>query len=184
MSQEGQLLDRKSLRAVTGKSADWDEVANYSIASANATGGRVLLDIEDGQDQPPPRQRIPTYLTDVLMRKLAARTVIVDIVNTLALPSIDSPQTWLKRRVERQQGQSAGRAQAIRYLADAKLLRTLNFIEETTLNRIEPHPWQPLRVKSRSAIPGLTSTTLEELTERGAVRFECKNRWRRYWAVS
>lgn len=43
MSQEGQLLDQKSLRAVTGKTADWSEIAKDCTAFANATGGRLLL---------------------------------------------------------------------------------------------------------------------------------------------
>jgi predicted HTH transcriptional regulator len=50
---EGQLLDQKSLRAVTGKTADWNEIAKDCIAFANATGGRLLLGIEDGQSEPP-----------------------------------------------------------------------------------------------------------------------------------
>ena len=53
MSLEGQLLDQKSLRAVTGKTADWNEIAKDCIAFANATGGRLLLGIEDGQSEPP-----------------------------------------------------------------------------------------------------------------------------------
>ena len=41
MSLEGQLLDRKSLRAVTAKSADWAELAKDCVAFANAMGGRL-----------------------------------------------------------------------------------------------------------------------------------------------
>ena len=40
MSLEGQEVDRKSLRAVTGKTTDWNEIAKDCIAFANATGGR------------------------------------------------------------------------------------------------------------------------------------------------
>ncbi len=58
VSQEGQLLDQKSLRAVTGKTADWNEIAKDCIAFANATGGRLLLGIEDGEDAPPADQHI------------------------------------------------------------------------------------------------------------------------------
>ena len=47
MSLEGQLLDQKSLRAVTGKSADWNEIAKDCIAFANATGGRYFLRVAD-----------------------------------------------------------------------------------------------------------------------------------------
>jgi ATP-dependent DNA helicase RecG len=96
LSLEGQLLDQKSLRAVTGKTADWNEIAKDCIAFANATGGRLLLGIEDGHDAPPAGQQIPFDLPDTLRRK----------------------------------------------------------------------------------------RTLEDLIERGAVRFEGNNRWRRYWAVS
>ena len=80
MSREGQLLDQKSLRAVTGKTADWSEIAKDCIAFANATGGRLLLGIEDGQSEPPADQRIPSDLPDTLRRKLAERTVNVTVL--------------------------------------------------------------------------------------------------------
>ncbi len=80
MSQEGQLLDQKSLRAVTGKTADWNEIAKDCIAISNATGGRLLLGIEDGQDAPPVGQHIPADLPDTVRRKLAERTVNVAVL--------------------------------------------------------------------------------------------------------
>lgn len=80
MSQEGQLLDLKSLRAVTGKTADWNEIAKDCIAFANATGGRLLLGIEDGEELPPVGQHIPADLPDTLRRKLAERTVNVTVL--------------------------------------------------------------------------------------------------------
>ena len=80
MSLEGQLLDQKSLRAVTGKTADWNEIAKDCIAFANSTGGRLLLGIEDGQDTPPAGQHIPADLPDTLRRKLTERTVNVTVL--------------------------------------------------------------------------------------------------------
>jgi len=80
VSQEGQLLDHKSLRAVTGKTADWNELAKDCIAFSNATGGRLLLGIEDGQDAPPVGQHIPADLPDTVRRKLAERTVNVAVL--------------------------------------------------------------------------------------------------------
>ena len=80
MSLEGQLRDQKSLRAVTGKTADWGELAKDCIAFANATGGQLLLGIEDGEEQPPAGQRIPVDLPDTLRRKLAERTVNVTVL--------------------------------------------------------------------------------------------------------
>ena len=80
MSLEGQLLDQKSLRAITGKTAAWDEIAKDCIAFANATGGRLLLGIEDGQNAPPADQHISADLPDTLRRKLAERTVNVAVL--------------------------------------------------------------------------------------------------------
>ncbi len=84
MSLEGQLRDQKSLRAVTGKTADWAELAKDCIAFANATGGQLLLGIEDGEQEPPAGQRIPADLPDALRRKLAERTVNVTVLPDVA----------------------------------------------------------------------------------------------------
>lgn len=80
MSLEGQIVDRKSLRAVTGKTADWNEVVKDCVAFANASGGRLLLGFEDGHETPPTDQRIPVDLPDILRRKLAERTVNVTVL--------------------------------------------------------------------------------------------------------
>ncbi|MFO0775143.1 MAG: ATP-binding protein [Nitrospiraceae bacterium] len=80
MSQEGQLFDRKSLRVVTGRNPDWDELVKDCVAFANAMGGRLLLGIEDGHELPSPGQRIPTDLPDVLRRKVKDRTVNVTVL--------------------------------------------------------------------------------------------------------
>ena len=80
MTQEGQLLDRKSLRAIAGKTAEWNELAKDCIAFANARGGRLLLGIEDGHDHPPADQRIPADLPDAIRRKLAERTVNISVL--------------------------------------------------------------------------------------------------------
>lgn len=83
MSQEGQLLDKKSLRAVSGKTADWDELVKDCVAFANATGGHLLIGIENDQDLPLASQQIPVGMPDTLRRKLAERTV-----NVVVLPNI------------------------------------------------------------------------------------------------
>jgi len=80
LSQEGQLFDKKSLRSVIGKTADWNELAKDCIAFANATGGRLLLGIEDEDELPPPHQRILADLPDMIRRKLAERTVNVTVL--------------------------------------------------------------------------------------------------------
>ncbi|HQQ69515.1 MAG TPA: ATP-binding protein [Alicycliphilus sp.] len=75
MSLEGQHLDRKSLRAVTGKTADWPELAKDCVAFANALGGQLLIGIEDGEELPPQAQRIRPELLDTLRRRIAELTV-------------------------------------------------------------------------------------------------------------
>lgn len=83
MSQEGQLLDKKSLRSVMGKTADWKELSKDCVAFANASGGHLLIGIEDHQDEPLTEQQIPDNLTDLIRRKVAECTV-----NVVALPEV------------------------------------------------------------------------------------------------
>jgi ATP-dependent DNA helicase RecG len=123
-----------------------------------------------------------------------------ELTAALELSSVEALQPWLKRLLEWQLLQSAGRTQATRYFVDPSLLRSLQFTGETTLKRIEPHRLAALVLEDlqrypKSAIsdihrrvggeihPKQVKRALEELNERGAVRFEGNNRWRRYWAV-
>jgi ATP-dependent DNA helicase RecG len=88
MSLEGQLLDKKSLRSVQGKTADWSELVKDCVAFANATGGHLLIGIENDQDEPPAGQRVPGDLPDILRRKLAERTVNVSVLpNMVTAPN-------------------------------------------------------------------------------------------------
>lgn len=83
MSLEGQLIDRKSLRTVLGKKANFKEIGKDCIAFANAQGGKLLIGIEDGEELPPPEQRIPPELLDTIRKRVAENTVGV-----LVLPNI------------------------------------------------------------------------------------------------
>jgi ATP-dependent DNA helicase RecG len=124
-----------------------------------------------------------------------------ELTAALELASVDALPPWIKRLLEWELVQSAGRTQATRYFIDPGLLRSLNFTGETTLKRIEPHRlaalvFEDLQRYPESAIsdihqriggeihPRQVKRALEELIERGAVRFEGDNRWRRYWAVA
>ncbi len=83
MSLEGQLIDKKSLRSVTGKSSDFPEIAKDCVAFANSQGGRLLIGIEDKETLPPLDQRIKPELLDTIRKRIAELTV-----NVLALPCI------------------------------------------------------------------------------------------------
>ncbi len=83
MSQEGQLVDKKSLLAIAGRNPDWDALVKDCVAFANVQGGRLLIGIEDHADTPAPDQRVDPTLVDTLRRKISERTV-----NVAVLPDI------------------------------------------------------------------------------------------------
>ena len=83
MTAEDQHTDRKSLRTITGKSADWDALAKDCVCFANGAGGRLLIGIEDGAALPPNGQAVPPDLLDRLRRRIGELTV-----NVQALPSL------------------------------------------------------------------------------------------------
>ncbi|MFW2134596.1 ATP-binding protein [Ectothiorhodospira haloalkaliphila] len=124
-----------------------------------------------------------------------------ELANVLELPSVEALQPWIKRLLEWDLIQSAGRTQATRYFVDPGLLRHLDFAGETTLKRIEPHRLAALILEDlkrypESAIgdirqrigseihPKQVKRALDGLIEKGEVRFAGDKRWRRYWAVS
>lgn len=145
MSQEGQLLDHKSLRAVTGKTADWNEIAKDCIAFANATGGRLLVGVEDGQNLPPPGQQIPTDLPDTLRRKLAERTVNVTVLPNVVIAT--NGGQYIEMRIPR--------AMSVASTTDGRyFLRVADQSKPVTGDDV-------MRLASeRSALPWETQTTL------------------------
>lgn len=145
MSLEGQLLDQKSLRAVTGKTADWNEIAKDCIAFANATGGRLLLGIEDGQSEPPADQRVPPDLPNTLRRKMAERTVNLTVLPDVALAS--NGGQYIELRIPR--------ATAVASTTDGRyFLRVADQSKPVTGDEV-------MRLASeRSALPWETQTTL------------------------
>jgi ATP-dependent DNA helicase RecG len=77
MTAEGQTLDRKSLRYALGKHEKADSLACDCVGFANAMGGTILLGMEDGQDEPPARQRVAGDLPERLRKRMAQITVNV-----------------------------------------------------------------------------------------------------------
>ena len=51
-TEEGQRLDRKSLRVVQGGSTDFEELAKDCVCFANGSGGQLLIGIEDDASLP------------------------------------------------------------------------------------------------------------------------------------
>jgi ATP-dependent DNA helicase RecG len=83
MTLEDQHSDRKSLRTITGKTADWDALAKDCVCFANSAGGRLLIGIEDGESLPPLGQVIDVNLLERLRKRIGELTV-----NVQCLPSV------------------------------------------------------------------------------------------------
>ncbi len=83
MPLEDQHTDRKSLRTLSGKSADWEALAKDCVCFANGAGGRLLIGIEDGEALPPAGQIVPPELLDRLRKRIGELSV-----NVQALPSL------------------------------------------------------------------------------------------------
>lgn len=83
MSAEGQNSDRKSLRKVTGATANWSALAGDCVCFANAAGGTLLIGIEDADTEPPATQRIEPELLDQIRRRVAEMTVNVYVAPEL-----------------------------------------------------------------------------------------------------
>lgn len=77
--KENSLYDKKSIREITGRNADWDEVAKDCVAFSNAQGGIIDYGIEDDSDTPPLGQIISDSLKTVLVNKISGKTVGVNV---------------------------------------------------------------------------------------------------------
>ncbi len=76
--KENCLYDKKSIREITGKNVNWDEVAKDCVAFSNAQGGMIDYGIEDDADVPPIDQSISETLKTELTNKISGKTVGVN----------------------------------------------------------------------------------------------------------
>lgn len=75
--KENSLYDKKSLREITGKSADWNEVAKDCVAFSNAQGGVIDYGIEDDADAPLADQKVSEDIAINLENKISGKTLNV-----------------------------------------------------------------------------------------------------------
>jgi len=85
MTVEGQELDVKSIRYAIDKHKDLDGLACDCVGFANASGGAILLGIEDGQSVPPASQTIDTQLIESIRKRIPQVTVNVHVVPQLVV---------------------------------------------------------------------------------------------------
>ena len=83
VSAESQQLDRKSIRNVTGPTADFYDLSRDCVCFANGSGGTLLIGIEDDAEIPPAEQRIDPGLLDHIRKRIGELTVNVRVTPEL-----------------------------------------------------------------------------------------------------
>ena len=78
--KESQTYDRKSLKTVTGKTADFDELAKDCVAFANRDGGHLAIGIENDEELPPVSQRISGTLKEKVVKRINELTINVALI--------------------------------------------------------------------------------------------------------
>lgn len=74
---ETQYTEKKSLKMVTGKTADWNELAKDCVCFANTRGGIIIIGIEDEEEIPPADQKIDPEFPNKIRKRIAELTVNV-----------------------------------------------------------------------------------------------------------
>ncbi|MEJ0103812.1 MAG: ATP-binding protein [Bacteroidota bacterium] len=74
---ENQNIEKKSIRTITGATADWNELAKDCVCFANARGGTILIGIEDDDSSPPASQKISSDLPERIRKRISELTVNV-----------------------------------------------------------------------------------------------------------
>ena len=101
-----------------------------------------------------------------------------ELVTSLELPSVEALQPWLKRLLDWQLVQSAGRTQATRYFVDPSLLRSLQFTGETHSSALSRTAWPRWYWKTCSATPGRPSATSISASAAKSIPSKSSARWK------
>jgi len=75
--EENKQFDKKSLRYVIGKTADFGELAKDCVAFANTNGGFLAIGIEDDAVLPDAQQRIAEDLPEKVIKRINELTINV-----------------------------------------------------------------------------------------------------------
>jgi ATP-dependent DNA helicase RecG len=79
--QEDSSIDFKSLKKAFGSKSDVESLAESCVCFANAQGGKLVIGIEDKQNEPPPNQKINIQEMNKLVSRLRSLTDGVALVN-------------------------------------------------------------------------------------------------------
>lgn len=74
--KENGIYDKKSIKTVVGKTADFSELAKDCVAFSNAEGGYIDIGIEDNCLLPPESQKINEGLTTTIINKITEKLMV------------------------------------------------------------------------------------------------------------
>lgn len=102
ITMENQNADKKSLKMIVGKTADFDELARDCVAFANAQGGRLLIGIENESELPPKEQRIQPELLEKVRKRIGELTV--NVTPAPELQTSDNGGQYIELNIPRSPG--------------------------------------------------------------------------------
>ena len=121
--EENNKFDNKSLKKVTGRTADFDELSKDCVAFANSHGGYLAIGIEDGEEKPAPDQKIPDDLPEKIIKRINELTI-----NVALRPEVvdaDNGGQYLKLHVLPSQVSIASTTKGVYYIRDHDSSRPL-----------------------------------------------------------
>ena len=121
--EENNKYDNKSIRKVTGKTADFDELSKDCVAFANSHGGYLAIGIEDDEDKPAPGQRIPDDLPEKIIKRINELTINVAL--RLEIIDADNGGQYMKLHVLPSQVSIASTTKGVYYIRDHDSSRPL-----------------------------------------------------------
>ncbi|MRX65764.1 ATP-binding protein [Maribacter luteus] len=81
--EENSHFDKKSIKLIQGKSANWQELAKDCVCFANGVGGEIHIGIEDERELPEASQKIKQELVDKLNKTIPQLTINVGIISSI-----------------------------------------------------------------------------------------------------
>lgn len=83
--EENSHFDKKSLKLIQGKTADWSELAKDCVCFANGVGGEIHIGIEDDKELPEATQKIKPELVDKISKTIPQLTLNVGIAPSIEI---------------------------------------------------------------------------------------------------
>jgi ATP-dependent DNA helicase RecG len=121
--EENNKFDNKSLKKVTGRTADFEELSKDCVAFANSHGGYLAIGIEDGEEKPASDQKIPDDLPEKIIKRINELTI-----NVALRPEVidaDNGGQYLKLHVLPSQVSIASTTKGVYYIRDHDSSRPL-----------------------------------------------------------